>query len=259
MATPASPPPALAFEHVSFIPATHRPIFVDLSWQLQRGSFAFLAGRSGGGKSTLLRMATRLIEPDSGRVLCAGRPVRNWNVGALRRHISYVPQRTAVLTGDVGSELSLPQKWHGLASTPQELAKILAIVQLPGMALTTSTRTLSEGERSRLAVARALLLQPAILLLDEPTAALDPPTALALLQAIRHWASAEQRTVLLISHRLHEATNLASPIHFLLDGQLWGPFATNDLQTIDLPAPVARFCSDGGAPGDGAPDGGTQR
>lgn len=233
---------AVAFSQVAFAPKGQPPIFEDVTWSVPEGAVVFLAGESGGGKSTLLRMVNRLIEPSSGSVACGGKAVREWDIRALRKHAAYVPQRPSLLGETLAEDLRTALDFQGLARDDAQLRDALAVAQLEGMALQRETQGLSEGERGRLGVARALLMEPPVLMLDEPTAALDPRTASALLRALRDWAAGTGRTLLLITHRLDEPRLLNAQTVFLLDRQLFGPFDAETLAGRDLPTPVQAFC-----------------
>lgn len=233
---------AVSFSKVAFAPAGRAPIFSNITWSIPAGHVVFLAGDSGGGKSTLLRLVNRLLEPSSGGVACAGKTVGQWDIRALRKHAVYVPQRPSLLGETLEEDLRTAIGFQDLSRDTAQLREALSIAQLDGIPLERDTQGLSEGERGRLGVARALLMEPRVLILDEPTAALDPRTAAALLRALRTWAADAKRTLMIITHRLDEPRLLDAQTVFLLERQLFGPFNAAALDGSDLPQPVRAFC-----------------
>lgn len=150
------------------------PIIRDISFDLPYMTCLMVAGPSGSGKSTLLKTINRLIEPTDGSVYLRGDDVRQISVPALRARIVYVPQSTALGPVPVRENIQLGPAFRGDSITEEKIQSLLSDVGLPTAYLPRNTRTLSGGEQYRLSLAMALSLEPEVLLLDEPTAHLDP-------------------------------------------------------------------------------------
>jgi len=178
----------------------------DVSLALEPGRKVAVVGPSGSGKSTLAALILRLREPQRGEILLGGRNLADYADGDVRRLASVVPQRTHVFNDTLRNNLLLasPQAGDGALELALEWARISGFVESLPEGLNTyvgeqGTR-LSGGERQRLAVARALLKDAPLLVLDEPTANLDTVTERELLASV--WEAARDRAVLLITHRL---------------------------------------------------------
>ncbi len=166
--------PTLRLESI-FLRRAGRPVLQDVSLAMAGGAVTTLLGPSGAGKSTLLRCLVRLEEPDEGRVLVDGRDVRELDPCALRRRVGLVAQTPVMLPGAVRDNLA-----YALRDRQPDDAEIRAALGQAGLAADFADRVageLSGGERARVAIARALIRDPEALLLDEPTAALDPARA----------------------------------------------------------------------------------
>jgi putative ABC transport system ATP-binding protein len=214
MATEA---PLLAFEAVSFTyPGATAPVFQDLSFEVAAGSFVGVEGPSGSGKSTLLRLACRLEAPDAGVIRFSGEPVAEMPPGLLRRRVSYVQQTPALLADSVRANLRLA---FGLrinrdleAPGDGRLRQGLADFQLDGISLGQPARELSVGQKQRLCVLRAMLLAPRVLLLDEPTAALDRDNARRVLEIVSGLNRTRGVTIVMVSHNADDARNATARI-----------------------------------------------
>lgn len=203
---------ALEFKKVNFsYPSTEdfrdgKPVINNVSFKIKKGDRVALVGPSGAGKSTILSLIERFYEPDSGEILLEGVPVRELARDTLRSQIGYVEQEAPVLAGSIRDNLLIGSP----DATDAELKKVLGQVNLTSV-LKRDKRgldaevgeagiMLSGGERQRLAIARALLEAPPILLLDESTSALDGLNEQRMREAID--AVAEGRTMIVIAHRL---------------------------------------------------------
>ena len=198
---------------------------VDL--RVERGERFALLGESGGGKSTLLKLLNRLAEPSAGAVRVAGQAVGEWEVAALRRQavlVPSVPIRFAGPAGSVRDELSAGLRWAGREVDEGALREVLALLGLE-VALERAAGQLSGGQQTRLNLGRALLLEPELLLLDEPTGALDVRSARELLAALCAWADARGATLLVVTHRPDDVRALGGRSAVLLAGELHGPYA----------------------------------
>jgi ABC-type multidrug transport system ATPase subunit len=165
-----------------------------------------VVGRSGSGKSTLVSLISRLYEVDSGELLIDGIDVRRIHPRHLRRQIGMVPQDPFLFRGSIAANISYGNQEAGpeqILSAAQNADAHDFIMRMPlayDTPLGEGGSGLSGGERQRLSIARALLFDPAILILDEATASVDAESERAICEAIRRWAG--QRTTILIAHRL---------------------------------------------------------
>nr|WP_255699476.1 ABC transporter ATP-binding protein [Luteimonas sp. Y-2-2-4F] len=184
-------PPAVAFDAVTVCyPGRRAPTLGPLRAAVPAGRMLAVVGATGSGKSTLLQLLPRLFDADGGRILLDGRDLRDWPLAALREGIGYVPQSAPLASGTVREALL----WGGIEAGEAELVaatraariheQILAWPQGYETPLAQRGGNLSGGQRQRLAVARALLRRPALLLLDDCTSALDAATEAELLAAI---------------------------------------------------------------------------
>jgi len=187
------------------------------------GQVVALVGPSGGGKSTLAALIARYLDPDSGTIRVDGLDVRSWKLDRLRRAVGVVPQETQLFHDTLESNLRVARP----AATDSELLEVLEtcgldefLASLPeGLQTIVGEQgmRLSGGERQRLALARALLKDPAIHILDEATSALDPRTEREVLRPF--FGRAGDRTVILIAHRLTSVTG-ADRIFVLHEGRV---------------------------------------
>lgn len=196
----------IEFHEVGFAYNGHgeRPVLRDVSLALPPGSFTLLAGQSGAGKTTLMRLACLDLAPDSGAVLFHGRavPPRDRDaVADLRRGIGVVAQEARFLDHlPLIDNIALPLRVAGLDVTERadDIAALLDWVDLAGR-VHAMPRELSGGERQRAALARAVILSPDVILADEPTAALDWDMALRLLTLLVE-LNRMGKTVLIATH-----------------------------------------------------------
>lgn len=200
--------PALTFQHVTFAYGPDDdPALVDVDFAVPAGGRIAIVGPSGAGKSTLASLAVRFADPSCGAVLLGGTDIRHYNLRDLRNAIGIVPQQTYLFNDTLRRNLLLARP----EATDAELVQALQQAQfddvLPLLPCGLDTwvsengQRLSGGERQRLAIARALLHDAPLLILDEPTANLDALTEHKLLCALE--AAARGRTTLLITHRLY--------------------------------------------------------
>ena len=194
---------------------------VDL--RIARGSFTALVGGSGSGKTTLLKCINRLIEPDAGEVLVDGRSVASEPAFALRRRIGYAFQEVGLFPHmSVGENIALTLRLlgGGAAEAAARVDERLDLTALPRDFARRRPDQLSGGQRQRVGLARALAAKPALMLMDEPLGALDPPTREALGDAYRALHDRLGLTTVMVTHDVQEAVLLADRIVVLLDGRI---------------------------------------
>ncbi len=183
--------------HLEQVTVTRGPstLLAQVSATISAGRCTAVTGASGAGKSTLLRLLNRLTEPTTGRITLDGVPLTELDVLALRRRVAMVAQTPVLLTNRVLDEVRV-----GRQDLPEAAAvDLIARVGLAPSFLERATAELSGGEVQRLALARALAVEPSMLLLDEPTSALDEASAEVVGALVGDFVSAGG-TVVLVSH-----------------------------------------------------------
>jgi thiol reductant ABC exporter CydD subunit len=224
-----APDPSLVpvrFERVSFAyPGREVTVLDDLSLELAPGEAVALVGPSGGGKSTLVSLLLRFAEPSSGRILVGDDDLAQLDAAEWRRHVALVPQRPMLFRGTIAENIRLgdPGADDERVRSAAELAGVHGFVsRLPhayGTVVGDGGRQLSTGQRRRLALARAVLRDAPLVLLDEPTADLDPANVEVVGDAVERLRIG--RTVLLVTHAL-ELAACADRVLWVEDGRLVG-------------------------------------
>jgi ATP-binding cassette subfamily B protein len=181
-------------------------VLSDISFEAAPGQIIGIFGMTGAGKSTFLSLIPRLYDPQRGRILADGRDLRELDLDTYRRQIGIVYQESFLFSNTVAANIAFGNPYATLEQI-QEAARIASadefIQALPhgyGTVLGESGVDLSGGQRQRLALARALLLEPPILILDDPTASVDPKTEHEILSALRHAMTG--RTTFVVANRL---------------------------------------------------------
>jgi tungstate transport system ATP-binding protein len=182
------------------------------------GEILSIVGPSGVGKSTLLRLLNFLETPTAGTLTFDGQAVPPEPPLALLRQVTTVFQRPVMLAGSVRDNAAFGLRLRGQATAPQVEA-VLGRVGLAEMA-GQPARQLSGGEIQRIALARALVVQPRVLLLDEPTANLDPYNVGLIEDIVREQNATQATTVVVVTHNVFQARRLAHRVAFLLAGRL---------------------------------------
>jgi tungstate transport system ATP-binding protein len=193
----------------------------DASLEVYAGDVLVLIGPNGAGKSTLLRVMGMLQRPDNGTILFRGQSALNGNSRELRRRIATVFQEPLLLNATVQQNAALGLKLRGLGRVEidRRLGPWLQKLSIAHLAA-RSARTLSGGEAQRTSLARALVLEPELLLLDEPFSALDPSSREALLRDFQRIVKQTGITTVLVTHDRDEAFTLANRVGVLNQGHL---------------------------------------
>lgn len=199
-------PGAVAFEHVTFGYQADKPILRDVSFQAEGGSVVAVVGPTGAGKTTLVNLIARFYDPQEGRILVDGFDVREVRLADLRSQVGFVFQETYLFSDSVAANIAYgrPGATMGEIEAAARLAQAHEFIeQLPqgyNTMLGERGASLSGGQKQRLAIARAILQDPRILVLDDATAAIDPETDDLIHRAMR--VVMLNRTTFLIAHRI---------------------------------------------------------
>ncbi|MEO8197693.1 MAG: ABC transporter ATP-binding protein [Thermoanaerobaculia bacterium] len=202
-----------------------RAVLAGLDFDVERGECFVILGRSGSGKSVTLRLLIGLDPPDGGSIRYDGREL----VGLAERDLLPVRRRVAMLfqsgalfdSMSVFDNLAFPLREHQATSDPElthRVAELLDLVQLPGIEAKLPS-DLSGGMKKRVALARALALEPETLLFDEPTTGLDPMTSASIARLIRETRERLHTTVIVVTHDLALTRSVADRIAFLDQGR----------------------------------------
>ncbi len=246
----------LVFDGVTFGYNAADPVLRDISFEAKPGQVIGIFGMTGAGKSTLLSLIPRFYDPQRGKILIDGQDLRELDLDAYRRQIGLVYQESFLFSNTVGANIDFGNP-HATPQQIEQAARIACahefIMALPrgyATVLGESGVDLSGGQRQRLALARALLLQPPLLILDDPTASVDPRTEHEIASALR--VAMADRTAFVVSSRL-SLLRQADLILVLEDGRLTqtgrhdelvhrpGPYhETALLQLMDLGQPEGR-------------------
>lgn len=188
---------------------------------IRPGEILALVGPSGAGKSTLLRLLNFLEPPTQGEIHfhgCAFSAEKEMPL-EMRRRVTMVFQRPLLLNRSIEANVGFGLALRGARETKEHVRSALAEVGM-GHLSKQGARTLSGGEAQRVALARAIALQPEVLLLDEPTANLDPYNVGLIEKIVLHLNQAYRTTLVLVTHNVFQARRLAQRVVFLLDGKV---------------------------------------
>lgn len=189
--------------------------------EIYRGEIFAVVGPSGAGKSTLLRLLNFLEVPTGGIIHFLGREFSAEKPMPLdlRRRVTMVFQRPVLLNRSVWDNVAYGLRLRGQRNVKAQVEAVLKYVGLSALA-SQRARTLSAGEAQRVALARAMVLQPDVLLLDEPTANLDPYNVRLIEEIIQTFNCEHETTLILVTHNIFQAKRLAHRVALLLEGRL---------------------------------------
>ncbi len=225
----------IEFEHVHYRSSTGVTILEDVSFTVERGEVVVLVGRSGVGKTTVLRLINRLLVPSAGEVRVEGRATTDWDPIALRRRIGYVLQEVGLFPHmTIGRNIGVVPHLEGW---PEDRirARCVELLELVGLDPARFEgrfpHELSGGQRQRVGFARALAADPPVVLMDEPFGALDPLTRSEIHREFHRIQERVRKTVVMVTHDMGEAFALATRLGVLADGRL---------VALDSPETIAR-------------------
>ena len=179
-----------------------------------------IIGESGSGKTTLLKLLNDMISPDSGEIIYKGSNIKDINPVDLRRRVVMLPQMPVVFSGTVKENLMMGLKFaEKPAESDEKLLEMLRVVSL-NKELSDNAEKLSGGEKQRLALARVLLLQPDVLLLDEPSSALDEETEHLVIEKLVKYSKDNGKTMVIVTHSKDVAREYAENIVEIRQGKV---------------------------------------
>jgi osmoprotectant transport system ATP-binding protein len=200
-----------------------RTALAPLTIEFASARTTVLIGASGCGKSTLLRMIVGLVHTDTGEVSISGEVLSISNVDRLRHAIGYVIQDGGLfphLTAEQNVTLMARHLGIGSSAIDARLGLLAELVKIPADGLARYPQQLSGGQRQRVGLMRALMLDPALLLLDEPLGALDPITRYELQEQLKSIFAELKKTVIMVTHDMSEAAYLGDDIVMMKDGRV---------------------------------------
>jgi tungstate transport system ATP-binding protein len=221
-----------------------RAVLQNINLSVDRGAMFALIGPTGAGKTTLLRIVDLLEVPGAGEIYFDGNCVPRSGKQRLeiRRRMSFIHQKPQVFNLSVYDNVACGLRWRGEEKNriAEKVDHILELVGLEGYK-NRNARTLSGGEAQRVALARSLVLEPEVLLLDEPTANLDPVSTAKIEQLISYVARQRNATIIMATHDMPQGQQLADRIGVLLDGRLVQTGNVTDIFHSPLNEEVAHF------------------
>ena len=221
-------------------------VLQETTLEVSAGEILAVVGPSGSGKSSLLRLFNRLLEPDRGEILLAGEDIKNISPPALRARIPLVAQKLFLFPGTVRDNLQITAKLRRTAlpdlNTP-ELLELLELCHVDSAWLDRDARKLSVGQQQRVCLARAMVGPCQALLLDEPTSALDRPTADKLALTFRQLAREKGLAIVFVTHDLRLTERCADRIAFLVNGAVVEEGSVNQILNHPATAEVRSFLS----------------
>ncbi|MCY7367701.1 MAG: energy-coupling factor ABC transporter ATP-binding protein [Chamaesiphon sp.] len=213
----------LQIKSINYTPPNFtRPLLTDISFSLAAGECITLTGITGAGKSTLLRLLNRLSEPTSGEILLDDQDYRSISPVALRQQVMLVSQQPQLLGMSVREALAYPLQLQslGVEEIKQRILTVTEQFEIPTDWFDRNQSQLSVGQKQIVSIARGVISQPQVLLLDEPIASLDSSTAERVLATIDSICRSQKIGTIVVNHQLELATQFSDRLLYLHDGRL---------------------------------------
>jgi D-methionine transport system ATP-binding protein len=213
----------LQLDQINYTPANFtRPLLTDICFSLAASEYITLTGITGAGKSTLLRLINRLVEPTTGQIFLSGVDYQTIAPTTLRQRVMLVSQEPKLLGMKVRDALAYPLQLQSLESEEikQRIVTITEQFEIPADWFDRTELQLSAGQKQIISIARGLITQPQILLLDEPIANLDFTTAERLLTTLVTICQSQQIGMIIVNHQLELAAQFSDRLLYLQDGKL---------------------------------------
>lgn len=216
-------PPILRLEQVSLRAMVSSDLILqNISFELTTAAILGVVGASGAGKTSLLRLFNRLISAHSGEILIEGKSIKDYEPVQLRRKVVLVPQESKLLGMKVIDALSYPLRLKQLPESEirSQIDAWNNLLRIPPEWLNKTELQLSLGQRQLIAIARALIMQPQVILLDEPTSSLDLGTATHLLSVLKQLNQEQNLTIIITNHQLDLLQDFCDRLVFINQGIL---------------------------------------
>lgn len=239
--------PIIEFNNVTYslpgLDGKPKKLLNSLNLAVSRAETVVLLGRSGAGKTTALKLINRLLDPTSGELCVEGKSTLSWDPIDLRRRIGYVIQETGLFPHyTVAENIALVPRLERWPPNRIE-ARTAELLSLVGLGADDFRHRypheLSGGQRQRVGLARALAADPTILLMDEPFGALDPLTRAKVRREFQLLKERLQKTIVIVTHDIHEAVLLGTRIALMDSGRLTGIFSPQEFLDSNQPVAVA--------------------
>lgn len=213
----------IEFKNVKKIYAGNIKAVDDVSFKIENGELFVLIGRSGCGKTTVLKMINRLLDSSEGSIFIDGKPIKDFDEIELRRKIGYVIQGVGLFPHlTIEENIKLPMKINRWSKERQKerLLNLIDLCRIDRSLLKKYPNELSGGQRQRVGVARGLAVDPPIILMDEPFGALEPITRLQLQDYLLEMQKKVKKTIVFVTHDITEAMRLADRIAVMDEGKI---------------------------------------
>ncbi|GLC90258.1 putative ABC transporter ATP-binding protein YjkB [Lysinibacillus piscis] len=230
---------AIDFHNVSFT-VQDKQILKMITGTFFKGKITTLVGPSGAGKTTLLKLCNGLLSPSAGQISINQQAIEQYEPTALRKQVGMALQAAPMITGTVFENLALPRTLQGKQLTQREAISYLHDVGLDDRFLNRTAQELSGGQQQKISIARTLINQSSILLLDEITSALDPQSVHDIESLITRINQKYQVTIIWITHNLRQALSIGHYTWVMMDGRLVESGDSSLLNAPTNPA-VAQF------------------
>lgn len=189
--------------------------------EINEGEITCVVGRSGGGKSTFLKLLNNMVSSKKGTIKFKDKEISNYNPIKLRREVLMLPQDPVIFSGTIRDNFTITLQYNDeYEMSDEKYKKLLNKVGLSGLSLDDEAAKLSGGEKQRLALARILLLDPDVLLLDEPSSALDEETERIIIEMVVDCINQKNGTLVMVTHSKEIAEKYGDRIITINEGKL---------------------------------------
>lgn len=213
------------------------PVLSHITYSFYKNKITAVLGKSGSGKSTLLQVINGMVRPDQGTVNVNNKPIDYQNIHSLRLNTGYVVQKVGLFPHmSIRKNISLPAKIGNKSSNRinERIAELMKMVDLPESYLPKFPHELSGGEQQRAGLCRALMLDPPLILMDEPFASLDYGTKRKIYNYILNIQKTQSRTIIIVTHDWDEAIILADYFLWVSEGKIKASGNKSDLEQLKI-------------------------
>lgn len=210
---------AITLQDVSYETEENK-IIQGITGTFNKGKITAIIGPSGAGKTTLFRLCNGLLSPSDGNILIDGKDILTFDPVSLRRQVGIILQQAIMLEGSVRDNLALPLQLAGKELDKNEAERMIQVVGLDLDILDRNSRDLSGGQKQKVSIARTLLNEPEILLLDEITSSLDRVSKQDIEKLITQINRETGTTVIWITHNLEQAKSVANEVWVMIEGRV---------------------------------------